>query len=168
MRKLLLGIQDGRLYSPLTLYRILQSRVCYRFQLYFCNTNLFGGTFALEQFTRALDLMNRSLAVGGQVDLTPQAQIVTPVLAPSPSFPENVVPHGFRDLVEYRCAQQGILCVPIVNRFHAGRPIFRVGNVLCYFDRQVLTMIFPGHSSFLLIFIQIRWSSRFQIMFGYL
>ena len=93
---------------------------------------------AIEQFTRALDLMNRSLAVGGQVDFTPPpVPIMTPIIAAPPPIPETVVPHGFRELVEYRCAQQGILCIPLVNRFQAGRPIFRVGNVLCYFDRQV-------------------------------
>lgn len=95
-----------------------------------------------EQFTRALDLMNRSLAVGGQVDFTPP--VMTPILAAPPPVQETVVPHGFRELIEYRCAQQGILCIPLVNRFHAGRPIFRVGNVLCYFDRQVTQLCALG------------------------
>lgn len=95
--------------------------------------------FCVEQFTRALDLMNRSLAVGGQVDLAPPPTVITPVIAAPqpPVMAEPVVPHGFRELVEYRCSQLGILCVPLVNRFQAGRPIFRVGNVLSYFDRQV-------------------------------
>ncbi|KZS14455.1 Tuftelin-interacting protein 11 [Daphnia magna] len=99
-----------------------------------------------EQFTRALDLMNRSLAVGGQVDFTPPpVPVMTPlVAAPLPTVAETVVPHGFRELVEYRCAQQGILCIPLVNRFQAGRPIFRVGNVLCYFDRQVVFVLVNG------------------------
>ncbi|EFX79488.1 hypothetical protein DAPPUDRAFT_304466 [Daphnia pulex] len=98
-----------------------------------------------EQFTRALDLMNRSLAVGGQVDFTPPpVPIMTPIIAAPLPVPETVVPHGFRELVEYRCAQQGILCIPLVNRFQAGRPIFRVGNVLCYFDRQVVFVLVNG------------------------
>lgn len=79
--------------------------------------------------------MNRSLAVGGQVEFTPSAPIMATTLH-SP-VAEPVVPHGLRELVEYRCAQLGILCIPLVNRFHAGRPIFRIGNVLCHFDRQV-------------------------------
>ena len=80
--------------------------------------------------------MNRSLAVGGQVDYNPAPHIVTPIVT-APPIIETTVPHGFRELVEYRCAQQGILFIPLVNRFHAGRQIFRVGNVHCYFDRQV-------------------------------
>ena len=50
-----------------------------------------------EQFTRALDLMNRSLAVGGQVDFTPP--VMTPILAAPPPVQETVVPHGFRELI---------------------------------------------------------------------
>lgn len=91
----------------------------------------------LDQFTRALDLMNRSLAVGGQVDYNPATRVVTPVI-PAPPIVEPTVPHGFRELIEYRCAQQGVVFLPVVNRFHGGRQIFRVGNLHCYFDRQVL------------------------------
>ena len=94
---------------------------------------------SIDQFTRALDLMNRSLAAGGQVDLAPPPPVLTPIIAAPlpPVMVEPIVPQGFRELVEYRCSQLGILCIPLVNRFQAGRPIFRVGNVLAYFDRQV-------------------------------
>ncbi len=83
--------------------------------------------------------MNRALAVGGQVDLAcpPPPVLASAVRPQQPILIEPVVPQGFRELVEYRCSQLGILCIPLVNRFQAGRPIFRVGNVLSYFDRQV-------------------------------
>ena len=99
-----------------------------------------------EQFTRALDLMNRALAVGGQVDLAcpPPAVLASAVRPQQPILIEPVVPQGFRELVEYRCSQLGILCIPLVNRFQAGRPIFRVGNVLSYFDRQVAFVLANG------------------------
>lgn len=95
-----------------------------------------------EQFTRALDLMNRSLAVGG-LDFVPAPASAPPppVTAPQPTVLQASVPQGFRELVEYRCAQQGILFVPLVNRFQAGRPVFRIGNLHCYFDGQVLSSL---------------------------
>ena len=83
--------------------------------------------------------MNRSLANGGIVDSVPTPAPAPPVLTRTipPPMMESAVPQGFREVVEYRCAENGILFVPLVNRFQAGRPIFRAGNVLCYFDRHV-------------------------------
>lgn len=98
----------------------------------------------IEQFTRALDLMNRSLAVGG-LDYVPAPVTVAPppVTVPQqPTILQASIPQGFRELVEYRCAQQGILFVPLVNRFQAGRPMFRIGNLQCYFDGQVLLLFY--------------------------
>jgi hypothetical protein len=115
--------------------------------------------------------MNRSLAVGGQVDFTPPpVPIMTPIIAAPLPVPETVVPHGFRELVEYRCAQQGILCIPLVNRFQAGRPIFRVGNVLCYFDRQVREILFLKSKQHLifLIFVLLRLYSFWSMVYGLL
>ena len=140
MKKLSFGTLVGRPYSLQKSHKIPQFKVFIRFFSSLKNgiLNLLFFVNAIEQFTRALDLMNRSLAVGGQVDFTPPpVPIMTPIIAAPHPVPETIVPHGFRELVEYRCAQQGILCIPLVNRFQAGRPIFRVGNVLCYFDRQV-------------------------------
>ena len=97
----------------------------------------------VEQFTRALDLMNRSVAAGNQAFVNPPPlppPMLNPVmapLAPPVVLDETRVSQGFRELVEYQCAQEGILFVPLVNRWQAGRPVFRVGNVLSYFDRQV-------------------------------
>ena len=78
--------------------------------------------------------MNCSLAVGGQIKFIPS---VPSIPADLPSIAEPVLPHGVREVIQYRCAQLGILCTPLINRFHDGRPIFRVGHLLCHFDRQV-------------------------------
>lgn len=92
----------------------------------------------IEQFIRALNLMNRSLPIEDRVNFTPPLPIKSfDPGCPSHSILDTIIPHGLRELIEYRCAQQGILCVPLVNRFHAGRSVFRVGNVLCYFEREV-------------------------------
>ena len=87
--------------------------------------------------------MNRSVAAGNQAFVNPPPlppPMLNPVmapLAPPVVLDETRVSQGFRELVEYQCAQEGILFVPLVNRWQAGRPVFRVGNVLSYFDRQV-------------------------------
>ena len=88
--------------------------------------------------------MNRSLANGGIVDSVPRPAPAAPVLtrAVPPLVMESIVPQGFREVVEYRCAENGILFVPLINRSQAGRPIFRAGNILCYFDRQVNSSIY--------------------------
>ena len=87
-----------------------------------------------EQLVRALVLMNRSLEqrIGCQVKWVPP--IATATLDP----PEPAVPHNLREFIEYRCAQLGILCIPLVDRFRDGKQIFRIGNVLCHLDRQVV------------------------------
>ena len=106
-----------------------------------------------ELFTRALELMNRSLAAGGQVAATvPRPTLQpAPMMAPLLAAPiqmmvstEPLVPQGSRELVEYRCQQLGILFIPLANRFQAGRQVFRVGQLLAYFDRQIAFVLTPN------------------------
>jgi hypothetical protein len=87
--------------------------------------------------------MNRSVAAGNQASAIPPP-LPPAMLNPAVTLAEPPVPQGFRELVEYRCAQQGILFVPLANRRQSGRPVFRVGNVLCYFDRQVAFVMSPN------------------------
>jgi hypothetical protein len=86
--------------------------------------------------------MNRSVAAGNQASAIPP--LPPAMLNPAVRLAELPVPQGFRELVEYRCAQQGILFVPLANRRQSGRPVFRVGNVLCYFDRHVAVVMSPN------------------------
>lgn len=100
-----------------------------------------------DQLTRALDLMTRSMAAGGQVDMLPAPPVIHNSLPPPPppvAVMEQAVPHGIREFVEFRCAQKGILFVPMVNKWQANRPVFRIGNLLCYFDRQVAFVMLNG------------------------
>ena len=138
-KKLLSGILAGNLCSLLKSHNILPFKVTVKY--YFLSKLKINDFLIIypEQFTRALDLMNRSLANGGIVDSAPAPAPPPPVLTRTapPIVMESIVPQGFREVVEYRCAENGILFVPLINRSQAGRPIFRAGNVLCYFDRQV-------------------------------
>jgi tuftelin-interacting protein 11 len=126
-------------YCSTSCHKRLLSLFKYIFQM---KINSFW-SWNVEQFTRALDLINRSVAAGNQASAIPPPlppPMLNPVmapLAPPVVLAETLVQQGFRELVEYQCAQQGILFVPLVNRWQAGRPVFRVGNVLSYFDRQV-------------------------------
>ena len=93
-----------------------------------------------DQLRRALDLMTRSMTAGGQVDMLPAPPVIHSNLPPPPpsvAVMEQAVPHGIREFVEFRCAQNGILFVPMVNKWQANRPVFRIGNLLCYFVRHV-------------------------------
>ena len=56
---------------------------------------------------------------------------------------EQAVPLGIRELVEFRCAQKGILFVPMDTTYE-NQLVYRIGNFLCYFDRQVA---FVRHNS---------------------
>lgn len=48
------------------------------------------------------------------------------------------VPHGFKDLVEKRCEERGILWVPLPNRYKEGKQVYRCGSTQAYIDRNVL------------------------------
>lgn len=50
------------------------------------------------------------------------------------------IPQGFKDLVAKRCEEKGILFVPIVNKYHEAKQVYRLGSngVQCYIDRNVV------------------------------
>jgi len=61
------------------------------------------------------------------------------------SFAEAVraaasIPQGFKDLVTKRCEERGLLFVPIPNKFHEAKQVYRIGTdgVQCYIDRNVI------------------------------
>ena len=94
-----------------------------------------------ELFTRALELMTRSLSAEGLVAAVPRPTLQPVPLLAAPiqmmASTESLVPQGSKELVQYRCQQLGILFIPLANRFQAGRQVFRVGQLLAYFDRQI-------------------------------
>lgn len=50
------------------------------------------------------------------------------------------IPQGFKDLVAKRCEERGILFVPISNKYHEAKQVYRLGSngVQCYIDRNVV------------------------------
>uniref|UniRef100_A0A1B6D3D3 G-patch domain-containing protein n=4 Tax=Clastoptera arizonana TaxID=38151 RepID=A0A1B6D3D3_9HEMI len=90
-----------------------------------------------EHFRSALDLMNRS--VGGKVS----QQSLQPETSRSQGMAECLqtaaqIPQGFKDLIQKRCEERGIVWLPIPNRFREGKQIYRCGNLQVYIDRNVL------------------------------
>ena len=54
------------------------------------------------------------------------------------------VPTSFKDLIERRAAEHGILFVPLVNKFHEGKQTYQFGSVQIYVDRNVVFMLDCG------------------------
>ncbi|XP_071056718.1 septin-interacting protein 1 [Onthophagus taurus] len=107
-----------------------------------------------DNFHKALEIMNRAASSGHQPgakeSVSYLANIETNIpLAPPPpkisSFAETVrtasqIPQGFKDLVAKRCEEKGILFVPIPNKYHEAKQVYRLGSngVQCYIDRNVV------------------------------
>ena len=109
-----------------------------------------------EQLMRALDIISRlvgldstpiptAVPAGNQPPLPPPIFDVAPLASCVPLV-EPLVAVGFREVVEFQCAQKDILFVPLANKEQCGRPVFRVGNVLSYFERQTGFVMSPNGS----------------------
>jgi len=62
---------------------------------------------------------------------------VPPPPPPPPSYPrEEHLPPSKRDFLAKKCAEQGILFVPVPNRTHDGKQVYKCGNTLIYLDRS--------------------------------
>ncbi|XP_058804469.1 tuftelin-interacting protein 11 [Phymastichus coffea] len=47
-------------------------------------------------------------------------------------------PSGFKDIVERRCEERGILFMPMNNRFHDGKQIYKIGNIKACIDQNTI------------------------------
>lgn len=54
------------------------------------------------------------------------------------------IPQGFKDLVQKKCEERGILFMPIPNRYREAKQVYKVGNVQAYIDRNVLFVCHNG------------------------
>lgn len=45
---------------------------------------------------------------------------------------------GFRSLFAKRCEERDIIFVPVTNKLHEGKQVYRCGSVLVYLDRSVI------------------------------
>lgn len=54
------------------------------------------------------------------------------------------IPQGFKDLVQKKCEERGILFMPIPNRYKEAKQVYKVGNVQAYIDGNVLFVCHNG------------------------
>ncbi|XP_071447563.1 tuftelin-interacting protein 11 [Hetaerina americana] len=54
------------------------------------------------------------------------------------------IPQGFRDLLQKRCEERGIVFMPLANRWREGKQVYRVGKLQVYLDRNVIFMFQNG------------------------
>ncbi|XP_011860143.1 PREDICTED: tuftelin-interacting protein 11-like [Vollenhovia emeryi] len=128
------------------------------------NDKLLAEPIIKDHFKRALDMMNR--AVTGpqshqpgaleqvsyltslertQTTMSQMALIAQPRmerLAEVRNVPQ--VPQGFKDLVQKKCEERGILFMPIPNRYKEAKQVYKVGNVQAYIDSNVLFVCHNG------------------------
>ncbi|CAB3360945.1 Hypothetical predicted protein [Cloeon dipterum] len=100
------------------------------------------------KLTEALQLMNRA------ADAVSRNQSLAFLTAPPPPPPPTQreaqelmaeavrtagqIPHGFRELLQKKCEERGILFMPIPNRYHEAKQVYRCGKIQVYLDRSVL------------------------------
>lgn len=104
-----------------------------------------------EHFRKALDLMNRAVSNPGQpfsqpvqeTPAAPQHQQRYEAMAEAVKVAAQI-PQGFKDLLQKRCEERGIMFVPLVNRWREGKQIYRMGNLQIYIDRSVIFVSGPG------------------------
>lgn len=54
------------------------------------------------------------------------------------------MPQGFKDLVQRKCEERGILFMPLANRYREGKQVYKVGNVQAYIDSDILFVCHNG------------------------
>ncbi|XP_063223581.1 tuftelin-interacting protein 11 [Bacillus rossius redtenbacheri] len=113
-----------------------------------------------EQFHRALELMNRAVSCGGQaicqqpgaiesvsyltnIEQTQQQAHIKERESRLELLAEAVrsasqIPQGFRELIQKRCEERGLLFVPLPNRYREGKQVYRCGKIQIYIDRNVV------------------------------
>jgi len=48
------------------------------------------------------------------------------------------IPQGFKELIQKRCEERGIVFIPLPNRYREGKQIYRCGKIQIYIDRSVV------------------------------
>ncbi|XP_046748597.1 septin-interacting protein 1 [Diprion similis] len=118
-----------------------------------------------EYFKKALDMMNRAVAApqGHQPGAMEQVSYLTNLERTQATLPPSApvaqprmeriaeavrtasqIPQGFKDLIQKRCEERGILFMPVPNRYREGKQVYKVGNVQAYIDRNVVFVCHNG------------------------
>ncbi|CAG9765565.1 unnamed protein product [Ceutorhynchus assimilis] len=108
-----------------------------------------------DSFHKALEMMSRAAGLIQQPGARESISYLStnensvPLVPPPPPKIESLeeavrtaakIPQGFKDLVTKRCEERGILFVPIPNKYHEAKQVYRIGTsgVQCYIDRNVI------------------------------
>ncbi|KYN43118.1 Tuftelin-interacting protein 11 [Trachymyrmex septentrionalis] len=129
------------------------------------NDKLLAEPVIKEHFKKALDMMNR--AVSGPQTHQPgaieQVSYLTSLERTQPTISQvapiaqprmerlaeavrtaSQIPQGFKDFVQKKCEERGILFMPIPNRYKEAKQVYKVGNVQAYIDSNVLFVCHNG------------------------
>ena len=68
----------------------------------------------------------------------PPPPLITPELMADAIRMTAQVPHGFRDLVQMKCEELGLVFVPMPNKYYEGKQVYRCGRVLVYISANVI------------------------------
>ncbi|XP_041779009.1 septin-interacting protein 1 [Anopheles merus] len=101
-----------------------------------------------ECFRKALELMQRSIGLGGSGAGGPSSSPPVMESIPPPPKPPTVTMMDmqqldtqptleFKELVSQKCAERGIIFAPMPGRRELGKQVYRVGKLFCYIDRSV-------------------------------
>jgi tuftelin-interacting protein 11 len=116
-----------------------------------------------EQSRKALELLNRAVTAPGQsmahqpgavesvsyLTHLEQSSSVTPppaqrtrqtryeMLAEAVRTASQI-PQGFKELIQKRCEERGIVFMPPPNRYREGKRVYRCGKLQVYIDRNVV------------------------------
>ncbi|KAL2729259.1 tuftelin-interacting protein 11 isoform X2 [Vespula squamosa] len=119
-----------------------------------------------EHFKKAIDMLNRAVAAPpshqpGTMDqvsylnnlersqptiMSQMSSVVQPRmerLAEAVRIAAPQIHLGFKDLIQRKCEERGILFMPIPNKYREAKQVYKVGNVQAYIDGK---MIFVYHN----------------------
>ncbi|KAK0075500.1 hypothetical protein PV325_006813 [Microctonus aethiopoides] len=129
------------------------------------NDRLLSEPIIKDHFKKALDMMNRAVSTpqSHQPGAMEQVSYLTTLersqplsqQIPTASQPRierlaeamrtaSQIPQGFKDLVQKKCEERGILFMPIPNRYREAKQVYKVGNVQAYIDGNVLFICHNG------------------------
>ena len=109
------------------------------------STQLLAYPSIAEMLNRALQMMEQSVHSNGQMkpfnSFRTQQQMPTNPLVSTKgqNFSENSL--NFRELVEHRARERGILFMPIPHRLHEGKQVYKLGKFIIHIDNKVLFVL---------------------------
>jgi tuftelin-interacting protein 11 len=98
-----------------------------------------------EHFRKALELMQR--ATGVILNEAPIPAAPAQSQKPPSLMDLNIAPPAsleFKEMVSQKCAERGIIFVPVPGKREKGKQVYRTGKLFCYIDRSVCIISSDG------------------------